>query len=115
MVIENHTHRWNLAALYSSLPMHVFPGHISTAVTGFDAESRFAATIQHLFEHHGQQSATASSDYVRYVLLYHFGGLYVDTDTIMLRDMRPFMGQMEWFYRWEEAVSAGLGSRMRLR
>lgn len=115
MVIENHTHRWNLAALYSSLPMHVFPGHISTAVTGPDAESRFAATIQQLFEHHGQQSATASSDYVRYVLLYHFGGLYVDTDTIMLRDMRPFMGQMEWFYRWEEAVSAGLGSRMRLR
>lgn len=28
------------------------------------------------------------SDYLRYLILYHFGGLYLDTDTVSVRDIR---------------------------
>lgn len=47
-------------------------------------------------------SAVSDSDTVRFVLLYNYGGMYVDTDVVFLRDMRP------WFYTpktWSSAWS----------
>ena len=37
-------------------------------------------------------NAVSDSDTVRFILLYNYGGMYVDTDVLFLRDMRP------WFY-----------------
>lgn len=48
----------------------------------------------------GQSSATIGyTDYVRIVVLYRYGGLWVDGDVIMLRDMRPLL-QREFAYQW---------------
>ncbi|CAG8494460.1 7750_t:CDS:2 [Acaulospora morrowiae] len=43
------------------------------------------------------------SDMVRFVLLQRYGGLYVDADVLLLRDMRPlYYLDYEWSYRWSE-------------
>lgn len=47
-------------------------------------------------------SAVSDSDTVRFVLLYNYGGMYVDTDVVFLKDMRP------WYYTpktWSSAWS----------
>lgn len=47
-------------------------------------------------------NAVTDSDTVRFVLLYNLGGLYVDTDVVFIRDMRP------WYYTaksWSSAWS----------
>lgn len=38
-------------------------------------------------------------DVARFILLHKFGGLYVDIDTIFLRDMQPFF-DYEFAYKW---------------
>ncbi len=38
-------------------------------------------------------------DAVRFVLLHKLGGMYVDVDTLFLRDMQPFFAH-EFAYRW---------------
>ncbi|KAF0499402.1 wd repeat and sof domain-containing protein 1 [Gigaspora margarita] len=41
------------------------------------------------------------SDLVRFVLLYRYGGMYVDADVLFLRDMRPIYHlNQEFAYRW---------------
>nr|CAG8435254.1 9018_t:CDS:1 [Entrophospora candida] len=41
------------------------------------------------------------SDLVRFVVLYKYGGMYVDADVLLLRDMRPFYhSNFEFSYRW---------------
>ncbi|CAG8645016.1 17235_t:CDS:2, partial [Cetraspora pellucida] len=41
------------------------------------------------------------SDLVRFVLLYRYGGMYVDADVLFLRDMRPvYHLDQEFAYRW---------------
>lgn len=39
------------------------------------------------------------SDFVRFLVLYHYGGLYIDGDVLFLRDMKPFW-QQNFVYRW---------------
>jgi FkbM family methyltransferase len=45
-------------------------------------------------------SAVAHSDLIRFLVLYAYGGIYVDMDTVFLRDLAPF--QQEGFvHMWE--------------
>lgn len=97
-------HRWNLPALLSSLPPSVFPDDLVNSLAGPDLESQLSTTVYKLFWAPRSGDVVASSDYVRFVLLFLYGGLYIDADVLLLRDMRPFMGSMEWFYRWESQV-----------
>jgi hypothetical protein len=39
------------------------------------------------------------SDFVRFLVLYSYGGIYVDGDVIFLRDMKPFWNK-NFVYRW---------------
>ena len=43
------------------------------------------------------------SDLLRFVALYFFGGLYVDSDTVFLRDMRDLHGQ-SFAFKWDFTV-----------
>ncbi|CAG8711511.1 14966_t:CDS:1, partial [Acaulospora colombiana] len=54
-------------------------------------------------KHHGKITTVGYSDMVRFVLLNRYGGLYVDADVLLLRDMRPLYHlNYEWSYRWSE-------------
>ena len=44
------------------------------------------------------------SDFVRFLILYKYGGLYVDGDVLFLRDMKPFWNK-NFVYRWSNAYS----------
>jgi hypothetical protein len=45
--------------------------------------------------------AVAESDMVRLALLELYGGLYVDTDVLFLRDLRPYVyTPLDWAYAW---------------
>lgn len=41
----------------------------------------------------------AGSDFIRYVLLYNYGGVWIDADIILLRNLTPFLDQ-EFAYKW---------------
>lgn len=41
----------------------------------------------------------AISDFIRFLVLYEYGGIYTDGDVIYLRDMRPFLN-LNFVYRW---------------
>ena len=57
------------------------------------------AMLQPTSELHG--NAVSDSDTVRFILLYNHGGLYVDTDVVFLRDMRPwFFTAKPWSSSW---------------
>lgn len=45
------------------------------------------------------------SDFVRFLVLYNYGGIYVDGDVIFLRDMRPFWNK-NFVYRWSRRLYA---------
>ena len=47
----------------------------------------------------GLQYLVGYSDFVRVLVLYLFGGIYIDSDVIMLRDMWPLHGRA-FDYRW---------------
>lgn len=48
----------------------------------------------------GQSSNTIGyTDYVRIIVLYSYGGTWIDGDVIMLRDMRPLLHR-EFAYQW---------------
>ncbi|MEW5303433.1 MAG: hypothetical protein WDW36_006125 [Sanguina aurantia] len=93
--------RWNLPALLSSLPPTVFPDDLVDALAGPQLEAQLSSTIYRLYAGPRSGDVVASSDYVRFILLFLHGGLYIDADVLLMRDMRPFMAGMEWFYRWE--------------
>lgn len=41
------------------------------------------------------------SDLVRFIILYIYGGIYIDADTIILRDLKEIYDiEYEWAYRW---------------
>ena len=45
--------------------------------------------------------AVTDSDTVRFILLYNYGGIYVDTDVLFLRDLRPwFFTPLPWSSSW---------------
>lgn len=38
---------------------------------------------------------------VRFIILYIYGGIYIDADTIILRDLKEIYDiEYEWTYRW---------------
>lgn len=41
----------------------------------------------------------ADSDLFRLLILFNYGGVYIDLDVLVLRDMAPINGN-EWFYKW---------------
>ncbi len=41
------------------------------------------------------------SDAVRFVILHKYGGMYIDTDILLLRDLQPFYTH-EFAYRWSK-------------
>ena len=45
------------------------------------------------------QNSVAFSDFVRFLILYSYGGIYTDGDVIYLRDMMPFW-KKNFVYRW---------------
>lgn len=53
------------------------------------------------------------SDYYRYEILYKYGGIYLDTDVMMLKSLEPILKQGPYFGREQERdggfVSSGLG------
>lgn len=70
----------------------------------------------HLFD---GVSPTSRSDYFRHVILYKYGGIYVDMDTMFLRDMSSLLrnGQFdsEFCYRWSAYQNYGSSAVFRLR
>ncbi|CAG8575075.1 6074_t:CDS:1 [Scutellospora calospora] len=47
------------------------------------------------------QNVVGFSDIVRFVLLYRYGGMYLDADVLCLRDMRPlYYLNFDFAYRW---------------
>ena len=44
-------------------------------------------------------NAVAYSDFIRFLVLYKYGGLYTDGDIVFLRDMRPFWSKT-FVHRW---------------
>nr|CAG8499369.1 10420_t:CDS:1 [Entrophospora candida] len=47
------------------------------------------------------EGTVSFSDLVRFALLYKYGGIYVDADVLLLRDMRPFYySNFEFSYHW---------------
>jgi hypothetical protein len=44
------------------------------------------------------------SDFIRFMALYFFGGIYVDADTMFLQDMRSLHGQ-SFAYKWDRDVT----------
>ena len=60
------------------------------------------------------QNSVAFSDFVRFLVLYKYGGIYVDGDVIFLRDMRPFWNK-NFVHRWsftEDYNTAVMGLRL---
>lgn len=51
----------------------------------------------------------AGGDFIRYLLLYNYGGVWVDADMILLRNLSPFLDQ-EFAYKWQymEGINAAL-------
>ncbi|RHZ82791.1 hypothetical protein Glove_103g229 [Diversispora epigaea] len=46
-------------------------------------------------------SSVAFSDMVRFILLYKYGGIYIDADVLLIRDMRPlYYSNFEFSYHW---------------
>lgn len=43
-----------------------------------------------MWEPPGEIQPQTKSDLLRITLLYHFGGIWIDTDTLLLRNIRPF-------------------------
>lgn len=48
------------------------------------------------------------ADYVRFYALYKFGGVYLDTDMLLLKSLEPFLGH-EVFMGREDAETASMG------
>lgn len=97
--------------MLSSLPPTVFPDDLVDALAGPQLETQLSTTIYRLYAGPRSGDVVASSDYVRFILLFLYGGLYIDADVLLMRDMRPFMADLEWFYRWESQVRRGASSR----
>ena len=58
-------------------------------------------------------SKVSYSDAVRFLLLYKFGGIYIDADVLLLRNMEPF-SHYEFVHEWswtEDINTAIMGSR----
>lgn len=53
------------------------------------------------------------SDLFRLLILHNFGGVYVDFDTLLLRDFAPILGQ-EFFYIWQQGCDHLNGALARL-
>ncbi|CAG8476712.1 6799_t:CDS:1 [Acaulospora morrowiae] len=48
-----------------------------------------------------RRAPVSFSDMVRFVVLYKYGGIYIDADVLLLRDMRPlYYANFEFSYRW---------------
>jgi hypothetical protein len=48
------------------------------------------------------ENPVAYSDFIRFLVLYKYGGIYTDGDVLYLRDMRPFW-KKNFVYRWSFA------------
>ena len=57
--------------------------------------------------------AWADGDLFRLSILHKYGGLYLDGDTLLLRDMSPLLG-MEFVYNWGNDCTLANGAIMRL-
>jgi len=44
------------------------------------------------------------SDVIRYILFYNYGGVWIDCDVLLLRNLNPFL-QQEWAYKWQVSKS----------
>lgn len=42
------------------------------------------------------------SDYIRYLCVYHFGWIYLDTDVQFIKNIEPLLTESCWFFIWEE-------------
>ncbi|KAF0532743.1 wd repeat and sof domain-containing protein 1 [Gigaspora margarita] len=54
------------------------------------------------WQNHDHSTITvALSDLVRFVVLHNYGGIYIDADVLLVRDMRPlYYANFEFSYRW---------------
>ncbi|CAG8655417.1 2970_t:CDS:1 [Funneliformis caledonium] len=51
--------------------------------------------------YHSERRTVSFSDMVRFVVLQRYGGIYVDADVLLLRDLRPFyQTDFEFSYQW---------------
>jgi hypothetical protein len=89
-------------------------------VRRFDAEVEARDTpLEGKRKLYREVSLAGRSDFVRFVLLFKYGGIYADIDTMFLRDMqillrnRQFQG--EFCYRWSAHMSYANTAVLRLR
>lgn len=54
------------------------------------------------------------SDLFRILILYKYGGVYVDQDVILLRSLAPLLGN-EWMYQWGSELDKINGAVMHMR
>jgi len=47
------------------------------------------------------------SDVIRYILFYNYGGVWLDCDILLLRNLNPFL-QQEWGYKWQVSNSVNM-------
>lgn len=89
-------------------------------VTRFDPEQAAVGTpLEHRPDLYSDPSPTRRSNFFRFAVLHRFGGLYVDTDTVFLRDLRVVLDDgrfgPEFCYRWSAGRPHANSAVLRLR
>lgn len=99
-----------LRALLAPLLEHPTYGQ-SVALKEFDPSEQFgnlgflpSAHRERMRLHWFNESGPPKSDVMRYVLLYNYGGLWLDTDMLVVRDLHPLAGH-DFLYIVETVVN----------
>jgi Glycosyltransferase sugar-binding region containing DXD motif len=82
--------------------LHLFPRTLSVRWYQPTQELQSTPMSQKWIEQYGgvrDDRHWSDSDLFRLVILYNYGGVYVDADTILLRDFTPLLSS-EWLYKW---------------
>lgn len=61
-----------------------------------------------------QLNPALESDYFRILMLYKYGGVYLDFDILLLKDLSPLLNY-EWVYQWGSEPDRMNGAIMRLK
>lgn len=98
--------------------LHPLLGHLR--IKRFDPEAEALGTPlagRHDLYYGGESNSR--SNFARLVVLYHYGGVYVDADTLFLRDLSPLVHtpgyRDEFCYHWSSHMPYGNNAVLRLR
>lgn len=68
-------------------------------ITGVDTANGMTALRAAVRASAAAGSHVAYSDAVRFLVLYRFGGIYIDGDVLLLRNLEPF-SHYDFVYEW---------------